>query len=238
LRAADERDDLVEGVERLEVAAQDVHARLGLAEEVPRAAHDDLDLVIDPVRDEAVDREGAGHAVDDREHVRAEVVLQLRVLVEVVQHDLRDRVALQHDHEALAGAARRLVADVGDAADLAVFHEVGDLDREIVGVHLVRQLGDDEAGATLQLFHRDDGAHRDRAATCAIGVADALHAEDLGAGREVGPLDALHERFLQLLARGIGVLEVPLCAGCHLTEVMRRDVRRHADRDAHGAVDE
>ena len=237
-RAADEGDDLVERVERLEVAAQDVHARLGLAEEVLGATHDDFDLVVDPVRDEAVDRERAGHAVDDREHVRAEVLLQLRVLVEVVQHDLRDRVALQHDHEALAGAAGGLVADVGDAADPAVLHEVGDLDREVVGVHLVRQLGDDEAGATLQLLDRDDRAHRDRTATRAVGVVDALDAEDLRAGREVGALDALDERFLQLLARGLGVLEVPLGAGCHFAQVVRRDVRRHAHGDADRAVDE
>ena len=33
-RPADERDDLVERVERLEVAAQDVHALLGLAQAV------------------------------------------------------------------------------------------------------------------------------------------------------------------------------------------------------------
>ena len=98
--------------------------------------------------------QGAGHPVDDREHVRAEVLLQLRVLVEVVQHDLRDGVALQHDDEALAGAARGLVADVGDAADLAVLDQVGDLDREVVGVDLVRQLGDDEAGAALELLDR------------------------------------------------------------------------------------
>ena len=74
--------------------------------------------------DEAVERQRARHAVDDREHVRAEVLLQLRVLVEVVQHDLGDGVALQHDHETLAGAAGGLVADVGDAGDLAVLDQV------------------------------------------------------------------------------------------------------------------
>ena len=172
--AADERDDLVERVERLEVAAQDVRALFGLAQAERRAAHDDLDLVVDPVRDEPVERQRARHAVDDREHVRAEVLLQLRVLVEVVEHDLGDGIALEHDHEALAGAAGGLVADVGDAGDLALFDEVGDLDREVVGVDLVRQLGDDEARAALDLFDVDDGAHRDRAAAGAVRVLDAL----------------------------------------------------------------
>ena len=69
-----------------------------------------------------------GTLVDEGEHVGAERRLQLGVLVEVVEHDLGDGVALEHDDEALAGAARRLVADVGDAGDLAVLDEVGDLD--------------------------------------------------------------------------------------------------------------
>ena len=69
-----------------------------------RAPDDDVDLVVDPVGDEPVERQGARHAVDDREHVRAEVLLQLGVLVQVVQHDLGDGIPLQHDHEALTGA--------------------------------------------------------------------------------------------------------------------------------------
>ena len=90
----------------------------------PGAPHDDLDLVVDPCADEPVEGEGAGHPVDQGEHVRAEVVLQRRVLVEVVQHHLRDRVALQHDHEPLPGASGGLVADVGDAGDAAVVDEL------------------------------------------------------------------------------------------------------------------
>ena len=47
-RPADERDDLVERVEGLEVAAQDVRVGLGLAQAELRAADDDLDLVRRP----------------------------------------------------------------------------------------------------------------------------------------------------------------------------------------------
>ena len=215
-----------------------MHALLGLAQAVARAPDDHLDLVVDPVRDEAVERQRARHAVDDREHVRAEVLLQLGVLVQVVQHDLGDGIPLQHDHEPLAGAIRGLVADVGDAGDLALAGEVADLDRDVVGVDLVRQLGDHEAGAALDLLDVDDGAHRDRSATGAVRVLDAAGAEDLRAGREVGAGDALHERFEQLFARGVGVLERPQGTGRDLAEVVRRDVGGHADRDADRAVDE
>ncbi len=238
-RPPDQRDDLVERVQRLEVAAQDVGALLGLAQPVLGAPDDDLDLVRHPVPDERVERQGARHAVDQREHVRAEGVLQLGVLVEVVEHDLGDRVALEHDDQPLAGAAGGLVADVGDAGDLAVLDQVGDLGREVVRVHLVRQLGDHQALAALDLLDLDDGAHGDRAAPGAVGVLDAAPAQDRGAGGEVRARDALDA----------APRAAPPCAAsgwsrCHwtpvvdLAQVVRRDVRGHADGDPGAAVDQ
>ena len=47
--APDQRDDLVERVERLDQAAEDVGLLLGLAQAVLGAPPDDLDLVGDPV---------------------------------------------------------------------------------------------------------------------------------------------------------------------------------------------
>ena len=54
--------------------------------------------------------------VDDGQHDDAEADLQLRVLVEVVEHDLGLLAALQLEHDAHAVAVA-LVADVGDAFD-------------------------------------------------------------------------------------------------------------------------
>ena len=74
------------------------------------------------------------------------VVLHRRVLEELVQDDLRDRVALELDHEAHAVAVR-LVAQVGDLRDLLVADELGDLrDQAVVAALLdhVRELGDDD----------------------------------------------------------------------------------------------
>ena len=86
----DQRDHRVQLVERLEQAAQDVDALLGLAQQVAGAPDDDLDLVLDVVRDELVQPQRARHAVDDGQHVGAEGRLQLGVLEQVVQHDLGD----------------------------------------------------------------------------------------------------------------------------------------------------
>ena len=208
----------------------------GLAQAEARAAHDDVHLVGDPVADEAVDGQGAGYAVDEREHVGGEVLLQAGALVEVVDDDFGDGVALEDDDEALAGTTGGFVADVGDAADCSVAHELGDLIGQVVGVDLVGQLGDDEALAALDFLNVHDGALRDRAPTGTVGVFDALVAEDGGAGGEVGSGDQLEECFEEFFARGLRVVERPLDATREFAQVVRRDARGHADGDAFGSV--
>ena len=237
-RTADECNHLIECVESGEVPAKDVHPLLCTSEAELRAPDDDLDLVRHPVGDEALDRQRARHAVDDGKHVRAEVLLQLRVLVEVVEHDLRDGVALERDDQSLTGAARGLVLEVGDALQAAVLDEVCDLARKVVGVDLVRQLGDDERRAPVDLFDVDDSAHRDRAAAGRIGILDALVSEDRRTRREVGALDALDQGCAQLFVRRFRVLEVPHRARRDLAEVVRGDVRGHSDCNADRAVDQ
>ena len=163
--------------------------------------------------------------------------LHLRVLVELAQRDLRDRVALQLDHQPHPGAVR-LVAEVGDLGDLLVADEVGDLRDQPAVAALVdheRELGDDDR--LLAALDRLDvrlRPHPHRPAAGAVGVADPGGAHDRAATGEVGPLDVLH----QALGVDLGVLDVGLDRADHLAEVVRRDVRRHPDGDPRGAVDE
>ena len=91
--APDQRDHLVQRVQRLDQAAVDVGAGLRVVQPVLGPPLDDLDLVGDPVGDELVEPERTRHVVDQRQHVAAERVLQLGVLVEVVQHHPGLRVA-------------------------------------------------------------------------------------------------------------------------------------------------
>ncbi len=149
LRRPDQRDDLVERVERLDQAAQDVGPLVGLAQPVGGPADDDVQLVHHVQPDQLVDAQRARDAVDDRQHVRAEAGLQLGVLVEVVQHHLRHGVALDLDDDAHADPVAALVLDVGDAGELAVADLVGDRGDEVVVVDLVGQLGDDQQRAAL-----------------------------------------------------------------------------------------
>jgi hypothetical protein len=121
-----------------------VRPLLGLAQPVRGAPDDHLDLVRHIAAQELGEVERARYPVDQRQHVGAECLLQLGVLVEVVQHDLGDGVPLQYQHQPHAGAARGLVPDVRDAGELALLDQFRDPLREVVRVDLVWQLGDDE----------------------------------------------------------------------------------------------
>ena len=136
--------------------------------------------------------------------------------------------------------AVRLVAQVGDAVDLLVLDEVGDLLEQRRLVHLVRQLGDDDRHAlAVELLELDLGAHDDPAAAVGVHLADRvdrlpfagdvallLEPVDRAAGREVRAADVLAE-----VVRGdVRVVDDRDRGVADLAEVVRRDVRRHARR--------
>ena len=81
-----------------------------------------------------------------RQHDDAEVHLQLRVLVQIVQDDFGLLAALQLDDDAHAVAVA-FVANVADALDLLFVDKLGDVGDEPGLVHLIRNLGNDEGFA-------------------------------------------------------------------------------------------
>jgi hypothetical protein len=118
----------------------------------------ELDEVLD-------DLEQAHHlraAAGDRQHDDPERRLQRRVLVEVVQYDVRQLAALQLDHDPHA-VAIRLVAEIADPFDRLLSREIRDLLDQSRLVDLVRDLGDDDRllVALLALLDRRTGPHRD-----------------------------------------------------------------------------
>ena len=234
---ADQVDDRVEVVEGDDDPLEHVRPGLRLAQLELGAALDDLALVGDVVADQLLEAERLRHVVDEGDHVDAERGLHRRVLVELVQdHGGRVAAALQLDDEPHAGAVG-LVAEVGDPGDLLVADEIRDLgDQAAVAalLDLERELGDDDR-VLAALEGLDVGASADLhgGAARGVGVADALHAHQ-PAAREVGALDVLH----QAREVDVRVLDVGLDGADRLAEVVRRDVRRHADGDAGGAVDE
>ena len=255
-RGADQRDHGVEVIEGDGQAFEDVGAGLGLLQLELDAPADDVAPELDEVIEQVDQRQHARPAADDGQRDDAEGGLELRVLEQVVQHDVGHFALLQLDDDADA-VAIRLVADVGDALEHLLVHQVGDLLLQLRLVDLVGDLGGDDLHP-IALADRLDlglGAQRDRAAAGGVGRVDAGVADDDAAAGEVGPGDRLQDvalpfqtpLFLGLGRRLPGALGLFVFEGQvddaddrldHLAQVVRRDVRRHADGDAGRAVDQ
>ena len=173
------------------------------------------------------------HAVRQREHDRAEGRLHLRVLVQLIEHHRGDGVALQLDHDTHA-VAIGLVAQIRNAFELLVVGEPGDLLDQDRLVDLVGNLGHHHLVAAGRFLLLDHGPrpHGHAAAALLVALLDALLAVDDAAGREVGPLD----ESPQVLDGGRRRVDQVGDRLHYLGEVVRRNVGRHADRDARGTV--
>ena len=90
-------------------------------------------------------------AVDHGQEDHREALLHLRVLVELVEDDLRFCSALELDDDAHAVAVA-LVAHVGDVVDDFFIHQLGDALDERVLVDLVGNLADDDRLPALVMF--------------------------------------------------------------------------------------
>ena len=144
-------DDLVDVIERDDVALEDVLALLGLGQLVAGATGDDVFLVLDVVEENLLQREHARGAVHQGQHVAAEAHLQLGVLEQLVQHHLRDGVGLQVDDDVDALAVGGVV-DVADFGQLLVAHQLAELLQQALAVHLVGDFLHHDGGAAVLLF--------------------------------------------------------------------------------------
>ena len=159
LRRPDQPDHLVEVIERDLQPFEDVRARFRLAQLELGPPPDHFAPELDEVLDDVEQREDLRPASDDREHDDPERRLQLRVLVQIVQHDVGHLAPAELDHDPHAVAVR-LVPQIGDALDHLLAHQLGDLLDQPRLVDLVGNLGDDDrdAIAFLALLGRRLGA--------------------------------------------------------------------------------
>ena len=209
-------------------------AGLGLLELEPRPPRDHVETMVDVALEIVLEIEDLRTPANDRQHDRAEGGLQGRMLVEVIEDHLAHRALLDLHHD--ADVVLRLVADVGDALDHLVLHEIRHVLDHVGLVDGIGNLGDDDALAAA-LLDLDLGlaADGELALPELVHRVDAVVAADRRAGREVRTLHELHQVVDRAL---LAVLHVVVDAVAELPEVVRRNVRRHADGNARGAVEE
>ena len=127
------------------------------------------------------------------------------------------------------------VAHVGNALDLFRLHEFGDALDQARLVYLVGNFGDDDVLAVLaDAFNRGLGAHGEAAAPGLVGREDAFGAGNVSAGGEIGPGHYLHD----FLERRIRLVDQHHRGVDDFAQVVRRNVRGHADGDAARAIHE
>ena len=234
LRLPDERDHLIERLERDLESLEDVGARLGLPElELGPAGHHDL-AVVEIMREQLREGQHARDAVDEREHDRAERRLELGVLVQLVEDNLRVHVAAELDDHAHPLPVA-FVPQVAHAVELLLPDQLGDPFDERRLVHHVRELGHDHGHpAAPKLLKGGLGADDHAPPPLRIGLVDPLPPEDEPPGREIGPLHDFEERL-----RGeAGILDQGDERLDELAQVVGGDVGGHPDRDPGGTVHE
>src|SRR5580658_2000156 len=233
-RSADDFDHVIDVVERDAVAEQDVLALAGLAQLVLRAPADHVDAVFEEQVKQLQQAKLARLAGDDGEQDHAKRFLHLRHLEKLVEDDFRLFVALHFDDDAHT-VAIAFIADVRYALNLLVLDQLGNVADQPRLVHLIRQFGDNDVLAVLAaLFDGGFRADLEAAAAGLVGLLDSFAAVDIAAGGKIGARNDLHH----LLERGFRVFDQQDRGFDCFLQVVRRDVRRHADRDAGGAVDE
>ena len=169
-----------------------------------------------------------GAVVHHGQHVDAERGFQRRVLVQRVDDDLGHGAALQLDDHADAPAVG-LVAQVGHAVDLAVVDQRRDFFHKARLVQAERDLPDDQRlEALLAVLDLDLAAYLHGTAPGGVGVVQPLTRVDVAARGEVRPLHDVHQ-VLDGTFRSVDEHEQGVR---QLAQIVRRDVRRHADGDA------
>ena len=233
-RGLDQFDHLVDVGQRDGQAFQHVGTGARLAQLEHGAAGDHFATVADERLQHLLEVHQLRAAIDQRHHVDAEHRFHLRLLVQVVQHNLGRFTALDLDvdaHAVLVG----LIAQLADAFDLLFLDQLGDLFDQTRLVHLVRNFSDDDRFAAV-VGHFDIGLGTDAHAATAGAVAgdDAGGAVDDAGGREIGARDVLH----QAVDVDLRVVDQRNAGVDRFTQVVRRDVGRHAHRDTGRTVDQ
>ena len=239
-RLADDAQDFVERVEDLGEAFEQMDAAFQRAELVFQPLGDDVEPEVQEVPQHFLQLEAFGLADlgilgrDEAGEVHPERDLQRRMLEQIRHHHLLVRVLLQLELD--PHVIGRYVSHVEQRRQLAAQDDVGDALDELRLVDRVGNAGDvDDLRAARGRPRFPRPAQTDAARAGPVDVLQLVgRVEDLAAGGEVR---SFHPAA-QLRAGQLFVLTELDQRRADLAEIVRRDVGRHADRDAGGPVDQ
>ena len=213
---------------------QDMGPGLGFVQLELRPADDHFLAVVDIKLDKLGNIHHPRLAVIERQHVAVKGLLQFSVLVQQIDHRLRNHIAFQLDHDTHAVFVR-LVAQVGHAFNITIIHQRSDIFNQVGFVDLVRNRGDDDLlFVPFQRFDPDLGPAQDLAPSSREQLLDPCGPADIGAGGKVGS----GQHFHQLVDSDPGVVQHQLDRFYNFDQIVGRDISGHTDRDTAAAVTE
>ena len=157
-------------------------------------------------------------------------------MIELIQDQLRIGLALQVNDQAhwFAAAGAAFIADRANSLNSLFFDERADGLMQAVPSLLEGHLGDDDLGPAAFLSNVGSRSQDHLASPGPIAFKNSLSAADDASGREIRTGDDFH----QLIDRDLRLVDQLDRRVTDLAQVVRRNLGRHADGDAVGAVDE
>ncbi len=198
-----------------------------LAQQERRAPTHHVQPMIDEVANRFMQRQLARLTIHDRQENHGEAFLHLRVLVQLVQHNLRLGASLQLDHDPHA-IAIALVTHIRNLVNDLFVHQLRDALDQRVLVDLVRNLGNDNCFAsTRNLLGRRTRPHQEASPPRAIGLRNIRAPIQEAARRKIRTLHML-QHFFQTSQRIVDQRDRRID---HFRQIMRRNIRRHSNRN-------
>ena len=205
-----------------------------LAQFVVCAAANNIGPMLNEVLDHLNQAQFFGLAVDNGEVDDAETGLELRVLVQAVENDLRLLAALQFVNNTQAVTVA-FVANFRDAFNAFFVDQGRRVFNQARFVDLIRNLRDNDVLTVFgHALNGGLGADFQGAAPAGVGIHNALPAQNIAASGEIWSLHDLQD-FRQ---PGFRMADQQNCRLDDLRQVVRRNIGRHAHCDAGGAVDQ
>ena len=206
---------------------------VGLAERLIQVklhtAGDDFLLEVHVLRQHLLQIEDLRLAPYQRQHIDGAGILQLGILIQLIQNQRAVGVAAVFHHDLHTGTAG-FVTDIRNTLDPLVLHLIGHGRYQHGLVHLVGDLGDDDA--VLFLLDLCLGTNHYTAVAVHIGLVNAGGAVDRSGGGKIRSLDVLH----QIGDGAIGILHQVDGTVNDLPQIVRGDIGGHTDSDTHRAV--
>ena len=173
-------------------------------------------------------------AIIQRQHIGTKAGLQLRIPIKLVQHHLGNRVALQLNDNAHTIAVT-FVAQIGNALNRFIPHQISDFLNHRGFVHLIRNFrNDDGLPVFANFFNRGTAPHNNRATPRHHGRCGAITTQNKRAGREIRPGHDLQQFFVgHFVLANNGLRRVN-----QFTQIMRWNIGCHTNCNTVRAVNQ